>query len=287
VTVGEEARRFMRRDRWKEGRRSLEDAVRRAPSDAEARAHLGFFCVKESRYDVKRGLAEFEAALKHNPRCVTAYLYRAVTRAYLNQRALADEDVLSAERHGASEADLAWACGCVELEAGSPDLAAAWFGRLTELRPESSWFIMLAKSHYQAGRLEKAVEWLEKASAADREDFRPHVYRGIYLAFLKRYPEARRALERAEAMEENYALLHHTWAYVEQAEGNSPAAERRLREALKLDPDYVTSHKMLGDICAASAREEEARDHYRYALKLFPDYREAREALSQLEVRAK
>ncbi len=283
LTLREKVRGFMSRDRWREGRRILEEEVRRDPGDAEARAHLGFFCVKESRYDTARGLAEYAAALALDPKCFAANLYRAVTLGYLGKPAEAMKDLDAAEDNNAPPDDLLWAEGCVALETGSPEKAQALFRRLVELRPDSSGYIMLAKSYYQAGRIDEALVWLTKSLEADPQDFRPLVYRGIYLAFLRRFDEARGALAQAERMNKDYALLHHSLAYIDREEGKIADAERRLRTALAVDPDYVTSMKMLAEICAESGRVEEAENYYKAALELFPDYREAREGLSRIQ----
>lgn len=275
--------RFMRRDAWTEGRQFLEEAVRREPDDAEARAHLGFFCVKESRYDVRRGLAEFDAALRRDPRCWIARIYRAVVRAYLKEYDAAMKEVREAEAAGAPAESAAWAEGCVELEAGSAEKAGVHFRRLVAMRPESGNMLMLAKACSQAGDNEQALAWAKKASGTDPDDFRAPVYMGIYLAYLRRFAESRAALTKAETMKKDYALLHHTWAYVAREEGKGTEVEERLRTVLDIDPDYVTSRKMLADLCAGSGRVEEARRHYLSALELFPDYAEARDGLRRLE----
>jgi tetratricopeptide (TPR) repeat protein len=281
-SLSEYAKDFARRDAWSEGRRFFEDVARRNPRNAEACAHLGFFSVKESRYDTRRGMAEYEAALRLDPACAAAYLYRAVTRAYLGQRQAAVADLRAAETNGADPDDLLWAKGCVELEAGSAEKAAALFNRLVERRADSSGYLMLAKAYAQAGKNMEALDSAAKAAEADPRDFRAWVYAGIYLAYLQRYEEARASLSRAETMEKRYALLHHAWAYVARAEGKTTETEERLRTALDVDPDYVTSRKMLADLCAETGRPEEARRHYKAALELFPDYAEAREGLACL-----
>lgn len=285
MTLREKVRGFMSRDRWREGLRFLEEEVQRDPGNAEARAHLGFFYVKESRYDTARGLASYAEALEINPNCFMANLYRAVTFAYLGRPADAAKDLAAAEDGDAPSDDLLWAEGCVALETGSPEKAQALFRRLVELRPDSSGHIMLAKSYYQSERVEEALVWLAKGSEADPNDFRPLVYRGIYLALLRRFTEARESLARAERMNNDYALLHHSLAYIDRAEGNNADAEKRLRAALAIDPDYVTSMKMLADLCSEAGRTEEAKKYYSDALALFPEYPEAREGLLRLPLK--
>jgi tetratricopeptide (TPR) repeat protein len=277
-----EALRFARRDDWKSGRLFFEDAVRRDPGRAEAHAHLGFFCVKETRFDTARGLAEFAAALALDPGCAVAHAYRAIALGSLLRRAEADAALAAAERAGAAPADLALARGSVELEAGSVDEAVAQFRRLVELEKDGSGRILLTQALIQGGRNAEALDCARAAFAADPTDFRAAVYGGIALVYLARLAEARAELARALPLGADYPLLHHTLAYAAQKEGDAAAAERHARECLHRDPDYVTSRKLLGDLCAASGRAAEAREHYAAALRLFPDYAEARDALRRL-----
>ena len=281
-SLREKARRFARRDDWRAGRIYFEKEVRRAPRAADAHAHLGFFCVKESLFDTKRGLAEFAAALDLDPACSWAYLYRAFTLGSLQRPEEARDAILSAERLGARPEDSTWARACVELDAGSVAEAVVLFRRLVDLENDSTSMILLSQAYSQAGDNVEALAWATKAFAADPEDFRAPTYMGVYLGYLRRFAEARAVLESAEAFASPYPLLHHALAFTALEEGKKDEAERRLRKALEIDPEYVTSRKWLADLCAASGRIPEAREHYRRALERFPGYKEAREALLRL-----
>ncbi|NNN04542.1 MAG: tetratricopeptide repeat protein [Elusimicrobia bacterium] len=278
----EEARRFFRRDRWTAGRIYFEEAVRRHPTSADAHAHLGFFCVKESRFDTARGLAEFAVALGLDPVCASAYVYRAITLGSLLRRAEADAALAAAEKLDAPPADMTLARGSVELEAGSVESAVVHFQALVELEKDSTNMLLLTQAHLQARRHEEALSWAREAANAEPDDFRAPVYGAIALAYLERFEEARAELCRAAALDADYALLHHTRAYVALKTGSPKEAEAHARACLRCDPNYVTSRKLLADLCAGSGRHEEARAHYQTALLLFPDYTEAREALQRL-----
>jgi tetratricopeptide (TPR) repeat protein len=280
--LSEKARGFSSRDAWRAGRLFFEEEVRRAPRSADAHAHLGFFCVKETLFDTKRGLAEFAAALELDPDCVWAYLYRAFALGSLQQPEAAREAILAAERRGARPEDSTWARACVELDAGSVAEAVALFRRLVDAEKDSTSMILLSQALSQAGDNVEALAWATKAFAADAADFRAPTYAGIYLAYLNRFGEARAELERAAGLNDEYPLLHHALAHVALEKGDKKEAERRLRKALEVDPEYVTSRKWLADLCAASGRVPEAREHYRRALERFSGYKEAREALLRL-----
>jgi len=84
------------------------------------------------------------------------------------------------------------------------------------------------------GRLAQAVEWCEKAIAADK-------------------------LNPA-----HYYLL----AAIEQERGQSENAERSLGRALYLEPDFALAHFALGNLCLSAGRRREARRHFGNALSL-------------------
>jgi chemotaxis protein methyltransferase CheR len=84
------------------------------------------------------------------------------------------------------------------------------------------------------GRLAEAVEWCEKAIAADK-------------------------LNPA-----HYYLL----AAICQERGQRETAERSLGRALYLEPDFVLAHFALGNLCLSSGRQRDARRHFDNALTL-------------------
>jgi len=278
----EAALRFIRRDAWKDGRAFFEDAARKTPENAEAHAHLGFFLVKESRYDTTRGLAELDRALRLDPGCALACVYKAIVLACLRDGAAAARAVEGARRLAAAPQDLLWAQAYIELNTGDVKKAIGHFRALAETSGDATSLILLSQAISQSGDDMEALKVARKAAEKDPDDFRAPLYAGIYLVQLGRCEEARRELAHAAKLNGASPLLHHTLAYAALREVRIAEAEGHLREALRLDPDYVTSRKMLADLCAASGRTAEARSHYERALTLFPDFPEAHEALRRL-----
>ncbi|OGR95370.1 MAG: hypothetical protein A2V88_03285 [Elusimicrobia bacterium RBG_16_66_12] len=283
-SLREKARAFSRRDAWKAGRLFFEGEAGRDPDSATAHACLGFFCLKETRYDVKRALAELFQALRLDPDCALAHVYLAIASACLRDAGASRKAVDAARRCGARPEDLVMAEAYVELDTGSLSAAIESFRSLVELERDSTSMILLSQALSQSGENGEALDWALKACAADPEDFRAPAYAGVYLAYLGRFEEARRELAKSAAMGTDYPLLHHTLAFVAREEGETAAAERHLRAALAVDPDYAASRTRLADLCAASGRRAEAKEHYRRALELFPDYPEARKALDALDI---
>jgi chemotaxis protein methyltransferase CheR len=91
-----------------------------------------------------------------------------------------------------------------------------------------------ARACADEGRLAEAIDWCEKAIAADK-------------------------LNPA-----HYYLL----AAICQERGQSEIAERSLGRALYLEPDFVLAHFALGNLCLSGGRLREARRHFGNALTL-------------------
>ncbi len=91
-----------------------------------------------------------------------------------------------------------------------------------------------ARACADEGRLTEALEWCEKAIAADK-------------------------LNPA-----HYYLL----AAISQEQGQIERAEHALGRALYLDPDFALAHFALGNVCLAGGRQRQARRHFGNALAL-------------------
>lgn len=91
-----------------------------------------------------------------------------------------------------------------------------------------------ARACADAGRLDEAREWCDKAIAADK--LNPGQY---------------------------YLL-----ASIEQERGQNEAAERSLARALYLAPDFALAHFALGNLCLSGGLQREARRHFGNALTL-------------------
>ena len=91
-----------------------------------------------------------------------------------------------------------------------------------------------ARTCADEGRLAEALEWCEKAIAADK-------------------------LNPA-----HYYLL----AAIEQERGQSEKAEHSLGRALYLEPDFALAHFALGNLCLSAGRRREAQRHFGNALTL-------------------
>ena len=91
-----------------------------------------------------------------------------------------------------------------------------------------------ARACANQGKLAEAVEWCEKAIAADKLN----------------------------------PAHHYLLATIRQELGQSDAAMQSLMRVLYLDPDFVLAHFALGNLCLSQSRRREAERHFDTALTL-------------------
>ena len=116
-----------------------------------------------------------------------------------------------------------------------PDQAAA--RRVNEALPgqgDGEAFSRTARIRANQGHLAEAIEWCEKAIAADKLN----------------------------------PAHHYLLAAIRQEQGQAEAAVRSLKRALYLDPDCGLAHFALGNLRLSQARHREAKRHFTNALEL-------------------
>ena len=277
-----QARRYANRDAWIEGRRFFETRVEQYPLDAQARAHLAFFVVKESRYDTQRALRLLDEAIALDPGCAIAWVYKSMVLGTLLDESGAREALERAEAAGALEEDVVRTRAWNALDVWKLDEAIAGFEHLVEICAESSSCVLLATAFLQAGKHDDARRWALAAVEREPDDFRGHAYAGIAVLAQGSVAEARAHLEQAAALAPDSPMVAHALGMAALREGDLTRAERHLRAAVRIDPLYVTSQRALADLCARDGRTAEARRHYEAALAVFPGYLEARAGLEAL-----
>lgn len=91
-----------------------------------------------------------------------------------------------------------------------------------------------ARTCANQGKLAEAIEWCEKAIAADKLD----------------------------------PASHYLLATIRQEQGHGGAAAQSLKRALYLDPEFVLAHFALGNLCLSQGRHRDAERHFGNALAL-------------------
>lgn len=96
-------------------------------------------------------------------------------------------------------------------------------------------------------------------------------YGAIDLPWNEAYARARRAAERAIALEPTLGEAHAALAFVHyQADWDVVAAERGLRKAIELNPSNAQAHALLATVLKSRGRADEAVEHARRARDLDP-----------------
>src|SRR5262249_38062511 len=84
-------------------------------------------------------------------------------------------------------------------------------------------------------------------------------------------PKAKAAALRALSLDRNLAEAHATLGFIDMTfEYDWPAAERELQRAIALNPNYAVGHQFYGGYLTQSGRWEEGIQEVRRALELDP-----------------
>lgn len=229
--------------RWR-GRSPEEDPD---PSGAIAAAAEAF---EAGRFE--DALAHAEEAVRADARSVPALHYRAAALAELGRDAEALEAYDRALARGKDDPELL--LGAADFLVGSggdeePDRELVERGlelarRGAKLARKAGEDELAAELAYvegtglnQLGRAGEALERLALAEAGLPDSVDVLLEQGFALYELCRFPEARRTLERAEALDPEDAWTHHTLGLVAEREGDAEEARRRFARARKLAPE--------------------------------------------------
>jgi predicted Zn-dependent protease with MMP-like domain len=190
----------------------LEEALRAHPDGAEAHNGRGEILWDEGRVD--EALYEFERSLQADPKFVTGHLNRAE---------------LLVEDLGEYEQAVKM---CDELLSGHVDLP-----RL-DRSTEGEVHYLKAKAVFYLDDLEGALFLTRRALKTSGDVAIYRAFEGQILFELGRFPDARRVLETAVAIdpEAGHAVYHH--ALVLERLGEDDEADRAFQQANALDPDH-------------------------------------------------
>jgi TolB-like protein/DNA-binding SARP family transcriptional activator/Flp pilus assembly protein TadD len=128
---------------------------------------------------------------------------------------------------------------------------------------------------------QRAIQYYERA--IERDPSYADAYAGISDTYLtawqlnvgelpetEAYAQARRAAERALALDDKSADAHVAFAAALQSEKNWPGTEREHRRAIELNPSHATAHTWLSLLLAGLGRQQEALEESRRAYELDP-----------------
>jgi len=97
----------------------------------------------------------------------------------------------------------------------------------------------------KAGKIDEAIEHLERATARFSEDYQGFNYLGIAYARKEMYNRAVGAFQAALRIRPNIASIHYNLGVACQADGLPEMAREQFQQALKLDPSYHKADEAL------------------------------------------
>lgn len=137
----------------------------------------------------------------------------------------------------------------------------------------------MALIHADAGRIDLAVDAMEKAVAHDEDNASTWNNLGFLLLSAKRHDEAEQALHRAVELDGGQIRYRNNLGFAQAANGDQEAALRTFRSAgTKADAhaNLALSYEIAGDMA-------KAENHYSLALKQNPSHSASVEALGRLQ----
>jgi predicted Zn finger-like uncharacterized protein len=241
------ARLYVRFRRLNDAKPQLEEALKKAPDNAEVRVVMGELALSEN--DLERAETELKRAVELNPTLGDAYI-------------------------GMSKLELAKGRFDLSLEQVEKALklnALVFGGRVQ--RGTALW---------KLGRLEEAVKELEAARLDEPRNTSIIVTLGAVQLEKKDLSGATASLMAAIASEPSNAEANFYLAKVKNLKAEHTGAIEHMRKALELQPKRPEFRFWMGRIYLDAKKIQEAIDEWKLALELDPKYTDALEALGHV-----
>lgn len=257
-------------------RRDFEEAARRHPSSAKARAHLAGFHRRRGETDAALRRAEESVSLDgENP---LARYERGVARRGAGRLSEAREDLGIAAEGGFVAARLALA-QTLESSGDRAKAGEAYRAALREGRGDPSVEPAaargLADTLFHFGRYEEAIPLYEALAERDLADAGLRVRLGQALVGLSRWAQARQRFEEAVALRPEDLEARSELAWILERTGTLEEAWEAWTQCLRRFPDTPVARLHLGRIALARGLPQDARPHLEHAARSKPESAEA------------
>ena len=165
---------------------------------------------------------------------------------------------------------LIWPLLLAALERGQMNYGRAVNYRLEEyaLKPANSTTYHLAADLASLNLHEAALSWNARAGAGDSTDIDIPLQRAQQLIELRRYDEAKAALDRAQALDAENIRLYLLRSMVHREQKHYEAALEALDMALSLNEEAAFLHDLRGRLLLKMGQKERAAEDFRRELAL-------------------
>jgi tetratricopeptide (TPR) repeat protein len=213
------------------------------PSDAGAHNNLGVLYFRRGL--AREAVQSFVRALELDPKMAVAQRNLEIVYRHSGQR----ED----------DREARWELGRTYAAMGQLDEAVAEFEHLVAAAPEDlSVVLQLGLAEQRRGRLDRALEWLDRAAELDAGSSVVHFHRGEALYQQGLNQEAQVALGRSIALNPDNAEAYHLLAFVLGDLGRHDEARRASKRATELNPALGRAQSNLSLEAPAQARASSA-----------------------------
>jgi len=131
----------------------------------------------------------------------------------------------------------------------------------------------------QAGRNDRAVDYLSAALRLKPDFAEVHNNLGNVFINQKKFPEAVASFEEAVHLQPDFAAAHNNLGNALREQGRLAEAITSLQHARRIKPDYAAAHYNLGLVLLAQGKLADAQLSLQQAVRQRPDYAEAHNSL--------
>ncbi|MBI3877621.1 MAG: tetratricopeptide repeat protein, partial [Verrucomicrobia bacterium] len=263
---------------WSSGRDLFQEALRITPGDM-VHINLGNALSKEGK--LADAVAEYEAALRINPRHPAAHYNLGLTWAKLGRWADAAAAYTEALRYKPDFMDARNNLGVALAAQRKFDEARACYAEALRLRPGDAGALNnLGNALCAMGRLEESLDCYAQAVKSKHDYAKAQLNWGMALADLGRPAEALPHFQEAARLDPESAEAHNELARALAERGDLAPALEHYAAALKLKPDFAEAHVNLGLALLLAGKLDDARAAFTRALQLRPDYPNAHNNLA-------
>jgi len=256
-----------------------QDYVRRKPDDSEGLYLMGV---------VDRGLGNYAEAetmltrsVELNPKYYDARYNLGFVLAKRGKTAGAREQLERALELNPSSSEARFQLAAVLRTMGQADKASEQLNSFEQKRQESvgkdvaGTKVNQANEYFQTGDTQRAVDLYREAINDDSKNARTYYDLALALDRLRDISGERDALEKASALDSNFAPVRNQLGFLSLQAGQADEAEKQFRAAISLDPQYAEAQNNLGVLYGQQGKTTEAEQLFRQAAENNPQYAQA------------